>query len=387
MKILMTTYTYPAQSAPGRMFYLKDHAAVAASIADTVICDNSIDLDAPFSFRRRRQKDDTGAQLDQWILTCRTHGNFLLRRIVIFLWYILSAVHIAQVAIRERPDAGIQHFYIPNGLTPALMSLLFGYPFIVVNHSSRDNYFRRTIYRKMVVRLIHRIAKEIWYVSEPQLKYFDGALQDRKSFVLGNPINAQRWQVNRTSSDSSRILVLNMAYPSHRKGTDILIKAVRMLKEKGAVSADTLTVAVVGKGQWDREYRDLASSNHVDDIVQFRGFLSVGDLDCLVRDCSFSVLPSRDEGFSYAVAESLAAGKPVVTAISGGPEWFVTPEMGLVAPRDNLDAFAAAFEKMLHTYKTYDPQLLHDTIEKRFGYPVIAGIIRSRLAELTGKDI
>jgi glycosyltransferase involved in cell wall biosynthesis len=50
---------------------------------------------------------------------------------------------------------------------------------------------------------------------------------------------------------------------------------------------------------------------------------TVDDVGPALRECSLFVLPSRQEGFGIVVAEALAAGVPVVSTPSGGPEHLV----------------------------------------------------------------
>ena len=60
------------------------------------------------------------------------------------------------------------------------------------------------------------------------------------------------------------------------------------------------------------------------------------------------VHPSTEEGFSNAILEAMAAGKPVVAArVGGNPEAVVDGETGLLVPLGDAEALAAATVRLL----------------------------------------
>lgn len=60
------------------------------------------------------------------------------------------------------------------------------------------------------------------------------------------------------------------------------------------------------------------------------------------------VLPSEQEGASNAILESMAAGRPVIAACSGGnPEQVVHGETGLLFPLGDVEALAASIRSLL----------------------------------------
>lgn len=79
----------------------------------------------------------------------------------------------------------------------------------------------------------------------------------------------------------------------------------------------------------------------------------VADVAAELRRAAIFVLPSRQEGFGIVAAEAMAAGLPVVTTPSGGPEDLVRRSgAGVVASRHTAAAFAEAIEGAVRDLET-----------------------------------
>jgi glycosyltransferase involved in cell wall biosynthesis len=80
--------------------------------------------------------------------------------------------------------------------------------------------------------------------------------------------------------------------------------------------------------------------------VRFVG--SRTDVPDLLRASDLFVHPSREEGFSNAILEAMAAGLPVVACdVGGNPEAIVDRETGRLVPPRNAWAFASAVAELL----------------------------------------
>lgn len=131
------------------------------------------------------------------------------------------------------------------------------------------------------------------------------------------------------------------------KGHDVAIRALHLLREQG-LPAHALMVGETPSPTWPGFADDieaLIAHLDVDPHVSFVGHLgpptvALASLDVLV--CS-----SRQEGFSLAVAEGMAAGIPVVATRCGGPEDLISDGVnGLLAPNENPAALAEAIARL-----------------------------------------
>lgn len=137
--------------------------------------------------------------------------------------------------------------------------------------------------------------------------------------------------------------VIGMGRLSEEKGFDVLIRAHARLLREGF--AHRLLILGAGPGQKDLE--ELMDELDVRSTVSLRGFVS-DPLPYLKASTVFA-LPSRYEGFSMAILESLAVGLPVVSADCpvGPAEILDRGRYGLLVPVGDDEALAGALKRML----------------------------------------
>ena len=128
------------------------------------------------------------------------------------------------------------------------------------------------------------------------------------------------------------------------KGQDILIAALRLLKDSGAVC----TLELVGDGPAEASLRRMADELGLADRITFHGARTQG----FVRDCIHAadlfVLPSRSEGLPVACIEAMAVGTPVIaTCIAGIPELITDGVEGFLVPSEDSHALARAIAAAL----------------------------------------
>ena len=126
------------------------------------------------------------------------------------------------------------------------------------------------------------------------------------------------------------------------KGADILLRAARMVAERG----HDLHYLLIGEMR-DPEIEALARAPELEGKLHFTGFRS--DAPRLIQECDVCVMPSRNrEGLPKGVIEAMAQGVPaVVTAVGGMPELVRDGIDGLVVPKENPAALADAIEKIV----------------------------------------
>lgn len=128
------------------------------------------------------------------------------------------------------------------------------------------------------------------------------------------------------------------------KGIDLLIDALKIFIE----SYGPATLIVVGDGEEASSLRRHAGEAGLQNNVIFRGSVPPGQVRDLVNCADVCLVGSHTEGFSCAMVEQIACGKPLVsTNVSGAQEIIRDGENGYIVDSRNPQLFAEAMVKAL----------------------------------------
>jgi glycosyltransferase involved in cell wall biosynthesis len=128
----------------------------------------------------------------------------------------------------------------------------------------------------------------------------------------------------------------------HYKGHEAFLSAWQVVVRRLPGSVALL----VGDGPLRLALEARAAQLGLAESVCFLG--TRDDVAAVLSAADVVVHPSQQEGFSNAILEAMAAGRPVVaTAVGGNNEAVVHEETGLLVPVDDSDTMAAAMLRLL----------------------------------------
>ena len=145
-------------------------------------------------------------------------------------------------------------------------------------------------------------------------------------------------------------LILSVGRLCEKKGFPYLIRACRILKDRGF----QFQCGIVGSGELYSDLNALISELDVADCVSLRGQMVQKEVIVLYRSASIFVLPclvtddgDRD-GIPNVVMEAMVSRIPVIsTPISGIPELVDDMVNGILVPERDIRAIADAIEMLL----------------------------------------
>lgn len=140
---------------------------------------------------------------------------------------------------------------------------------------------------------------------------------------------------------SNRIRVVSVGRLEKQKGYDRLLRISKRLMLDGI----DFELIIIGEGSERRVLENFITDNHLNDSVFLLGL--VENPYKYMKNADLLIFPSRVEGYSTVVTESIILGKPVVVSnCSGMKEILGESEYGLVT-ENNIESLYNGIKEML----------------------------------------
>lgn len=240
---------------------------------------------------------------------------------------VIEAIH------AEHPiDMIDAQFFFPDGPAAAIIAEAMGLPLSIKARGSDINYWGQQDFAREQMLDAARAATCILAVSK-SLK--------REMVTLGMP--ADKITVHYTGLDRNRFRPLDHTQLRSQIGSELgfdlpanaplLVCVGALLEKKGQDRAIAALPAIpgarlvlVGTGEDESKYRELAADLGVADRVHFTGSIDHDMLPLILSAADVMVLPTENEGLANAWVEALACGTPVVTSDVGGARELIINE-------------------------------------------------------------
>jgi len=264
-----------------------------------------------------------------------------------------QVAHLRELLARERPD--IVHAI---ALKPSALLALSGYReggrvlavtgrgylgvrrtmwTQVVNQELRSA-LRRALLQPRTLLLVENKADRDWLSRNGDL--------DAKTMIMpGAGVNPDAY-TPAPEPTAGPIVVGVVARLIWTKGVDLAVAAVHRLRTQG----EDIVLRIAGEA--DPESPEAVSAAEVERWRGLEGVEVLGrmeDVSAFWAGAHIACLPSRGgEGLPRSLLEAAACARPIVTSDAPGCGDFVTDEMGLVTPRENVPALAGALHRLAH---------------------------------------
>lgn len=130
-------------------------------------------------------------------------------------------------------------------------------------------------------------------------------------------------------------------------------------------SIDNVELYFIGDGIEKKKLED-SSGKLLNKSIFFLGSISNNEvmqklplMDCLV-------LPSYKEGFGRVIIEMMSFGKPVISTYSGGPEYIINDECGLLVNPKDIISLTKAMEYVYENYNKYDSNKISEYVNRQY---------------------
>lgn len=157
----------------------------------------------------------------------------------------------------------------------------------------------------------------------------------------------------------------------------------RLVREKGVFDlldafviasrrVPNLRLKIIGTGPDENALKQHSADIGITGKIDWLGALSNDSIAQQFSAGDFFVMPSHLDTFGIVYIEAMASGMPVVATRCGGPDSFITPEVGLLIDIGDVQGIAAAMVEMAHGYLHYDRHSVRDYCLRKFDREKIA---------------
>lgn len=260
------------------------------------------------------------------------------------------------------------HFVYPEGVVAHRLARKLGLPFFITEHAPWTGWLDRAGVARQAVAAARAAAMLMPVSTSVEQSIRSYAADAVRTRVIPVGVDGHRFRPSNGTRDRDRILFVG--FVNYMKGTDVLLRAMRVLADRGSRAR----LVLVGGAHYrdtfrqENELRQLAAELALGDRVTFAGQLPPDEVSRLMAESAVLVLPSRAESFGAVLVEALACGTPVVATRCGGPEDIVSPEVGILVPVGDVDRLAGALDEIVARAARLSPGELRDYALERFSW-------------------
>lgn len=267
-----------------------------------------------------------------------------------------------------KPDLIHAHNSIYAGMLAQKIKSKFQVPYIITEMSTA--FARKIIDKKALGRVKEACNKSAiaTAISEP----FCSLLNDTFNFsrfeclpMVLDP-NLERREYNAGAKKATEFIFLNIAELHPKKDHELLIKSFKKAYEVN----QHMRLWIGGEGVLSAELKKLVETEHLGEVVRFLGLLTRQEVYQYIIQSDCFVLPSKFETFGLVVIEAMLFGKPVIVTKCGGPESFVTPDVGIVIEKESEEQLVQAMLNMTTNHLLYDTAAIRQYTLDHFGQDI-----------------
>lgn len=378
LKVLVVTNWYPTKQYPARAVWVREFAKAAAMYADVRVLHCAGPDRALTRYWRIEQETDQG--LTEGIPVYRTCYRPGRIRQFTYLIYLRGMLRAFRYVVQEgfRPDIIHVHVYDAGG--PAVvMGRLNHIPVVVSEHFS--SFPRRSLGRLDLLKawLAFRGANLVFPVSQALQRAIEEYGIRARFQVIPNTADTRLFSPSPTRDNGETKRLLLVGQVTAIKGIPYLLHALSHLRQK----RDDWRLDIVGDGDRRLEYERLAADLELCDKVTFHGLKPRAQVAEFMRRAHLFVLSSLCETFSVPAIEALAAGTPVLATRCGGPEEFITRDVGYLVPPADEGILYEGLHYMLNNLHSYSSQQISQYALERFSPEVVGAKLHVIYQSLT----
>ena len=285
----------------------------------------------------------------------------LYSKITVFTRFqqLFSYIYVTPFALYQlfklKPDVIHAHYPVTTYIA-SIFRFLTGKAFIVTHHISnipKHIFNRKANYVIAISRELEASLMSYYTYEKEQVKLIFNGVKTQKNNIDSHTIK----QLNEKYSIPKNTVIFGFVGTlGHRKGTDILLKAIEKSKH--------LNIHVIILGDGNRvELQQYINENQIKDIITLIPFRDPNDIYNMI---DVLILPSRIEGFPLVPLEAMMLKKPVIRSkVQGAHDQIIEGKNGFLFESENFSQLADIIKEI-----TLKPEILNELGENAYHHAI-----------------
>jgi glycosyltransferase involved in cell wall biosynthesis len=271
------------------------------------------------------------------------------------LKYLIRAGYIADMSRSLNLDLFHSHFASSPTHVAMYTSMMTGVPFSFIAHA-KDIYLNN-LDRKLLRDLIKysSLTVTVSDANKEHLKKIAGNHNNGKLVRIYNGLDLDYFKNH--SNDRIPNQILSVGRLVEKKGFHILVKAMRILKDRGR----NIQCEIIGEGKERAALESRIAKHNLKRTVKLLGPLPQDEVVRKMKQAAVFVLPAivaedgNRDALPTVLLEAMAVGLPVIsTELVGIPEILDNGKCGILVAQRDPTALADSIEKLMDNQKLKD---------------------------------
>lgn len=221
-------------------------------------------------------------------------------------------------------------------------------------------------YNKIQIFIENMMCKKIIAISKTvETEILKRKVPQKKVVIIYNAINTDVFSMDlpKKNFKKNSVVIGNVArFMPEKKGQDILVEAIAILKEKYPAIQCHFAGAI--DDTHISEYKSLV--HNISRLGMTNNFFyhgNVEDIPSFLRNIDIFVLPSKYEGFGISLIEAMSMGIPCIASNIDGPAEIITSkELGILFETGNPQDLAQKIDYVIQHFENFDPDTISSYI-------------------------
>ena len=249
--------------------------------------------------------------------------------------------------LKSRSSDLIHAHWSINGCIAGFVGLISNKPVVTTLHGDDVTRAQKNLLDRMILWFCLLTSKKVISVNDSFRNWIVDKYPKFKSKVITIPngiedsfLDIGNRRIISSSPGTLKIITIGSLIP--RKGVDVLIRAISLIKQEVSVS---LTIA--GEGHIRDSLQQLVTENDLTETVRFIGDVDPDDVPEILAAHDIFVLSSHSEGRPSVILEAMATAMPIIASnIAGSNELIKNNDTGLLFQDNNSQELAQCIEKL-----------------------------------------